>query len=233
MRRLAIDEVVVEIRRLGPGAGFAGIVVERGGVPGLDVGEAVFGTASAGAPRAARLVCREGALARKPVALADAEAAALAEAGPIALRALRAGGTTAADRVLVTGAGGEVGALAVQIARVRGHHVTAVCRERDVPLAWDLGADEVHAEERGASASWTGGGRFRAVIDTDESLTPEVAQRLLVADGRLIAIREGALHVSTARGEPLVVEEHAAPGLVDLGELVDLVERAGVFPVTR
>ncbi len=227
--RPATDEVVVEVRGKGPGDGFAGIVVEGGAGPGPAVGDDVFGVVSAGVGSGELVVCRRSALTRKPAALAYAEAAALAEAGFVALRTMRLADTGAGDRVMITGADAGAGAIAVQLAKIRGSHVTALCADRDVPLVWDLGADDVHARERGLG----GRGCFAAVIDTDGSVTPEIARHLLEPGGRLIAIQSGAIRVSSARGAPVAVEAARPPGELDLRELVELVERDGVFPIPR
>jgi NADPH:quinone reductase-like Zn-dependent oxidoreductase len=61
-----------------------------------------------------------------------------------ALQALRDHGRIqAGQRVLVNGASGGVGTFAVQLARVLGGDVTAVCSSRNVDLARTLGANAV------------------------------------------------------------------------------------------
>lgn len=153
-----------------------------------------------------------GPFARKPAALAHEEAAVLARMGTIALRALRLAVVPAGARVLVTDAGRDVGAIAVQIAKARGHHVTGVCSERAVPLVWDLGADEVYACDRVPRAA-----RFTAIIDTDHTITAALAAQLLTPGGRLI------MTCDATRASP--------PTDPELQELADLVERHGVFPL--
>ncbi len=212
---------------MGPGDGFSGVIVDGGSGQGAAVGDEVVGTVPAGQAPSASIVCHRRTLAPKPAALAHAEAAILASVGPAALRATRLSGARPRDRVLVTGAGSDAGAIAVQLAKLRGSHVTAVCPARDVPLLWDLGADEVIASERGAGDS----GPFRAVIDTDQSVTPEAAALLLEPDGRLVAIRDGTVLIAAARALQAATPHAADDG--DLLELVDLVERDGVFPVPR
>ena len=73
-----------------------------------------------------------------------AQAATLPVAGLTALRCVRLGGALVGRRVLITGAAGGVGTLAVQIAAHSGAHVTAVVREpgREAGLI-ELGANEI------------------------------------------------------------------------------------------
>ncbi|GAA4464578.1 zinc-binding dehydrogenase [Phytohabitans houttuyneae] len=66
-----------------------------------------------------------GSLAVVPDGLDLAQAAALPLVGITALRTLRAAGSVLGRRVLVTGAAGGVGRLAVQLARLGGAHVIA------------------------------------------------------------------------------------------------------------
>jgi NADPH:quinone reductase-like Zn-dependent oxidoreductase len=67
-------------------------------------------------------------LAAIPDAVSDAQAATLPTAGLTALRALEVAGLVLGKRVLVTGANGGVGRIAIQLARESGAHVTALVR---------------------------------------------------------------------------------------------------------
>ena len=67
-------------------------------------------------------------LAAIPDAVSDAQAATLPTAGMTALRALEIAGLVLGKRVLVTGARGGVGRMAIQLARESGAHVTAFVR---------------------------------------------------------------------------------------------------------
>jgi NADPH:quinone reductase-like Zn-dependent oxidoreductase len=67
-------------------------------------------------------------LAAIPDAVSDAQAATLPTAGMTALRALEVAGPVLGKRVLITGANGGVGRIAIQLARASGAHVTALVR---------------------------------------------------------------------------------------------------------
>ena len=83
-------------------------------------------------------------LARKPASLSHAEAAALPLAGLTAWQSLvDTARLEAGQRVLIHGAGGGVGHLAVQIARARGAYVIGTASAGKHDLLRGLGADEL------------------------------------------------------------------------------------------
>ena len=109
-------------------------------------GDAVFGDISAGGWGAlAEYVCaRESALTLKPAGMTFAQAAALPQAGLLALqslcdrRPLQPGQT-----VLINGAGGGVGTFAIQLAKAFGAEVTGVDSTPKLDRMRSLGADHV------------------------------------------------------------------------------------------
>jgi NADPH:quinone reductase-like Zn-dependent oxidoreductase len=84
-------------------------------------------------------------LAAIPDEISDAQAATLPTAGMTALRALEVAGLVLGKRVLVTGANGGVGRIAIQLARVGGAQVTALVRDvaASEELLRRLGADDI------------------------------------------------------------------------------------------
>jgi NADPH:quinone reductase-like Zn-dependent oxidoreductase len=83
-------------------------------------------------------------LAAKPVSISHAEAAALPMAGLTAWQALVATADVAeGDRVLIHGAGGGVGHLAVQIAKSRGAYVLGTASAGKHDFLRGLGADQL------------------------------------------------------------------------------------------
>lgn len=93
----------------------------------------------------AEYVCApEDAIALKPVNTTFEEAAAVVQAGVVALRALRdTGQIRAGQNVLIYGASGGIGTFAVQIAKAFGAEVTGVCSTRNAGMVRSLGADHI------------------------------------------------------------------------------------------
>lgn len=130
-----------------PGADVAGRVEAVGkNVTQFKAGDEVYGDlAASGCGSFAEYVAvPEKALALKPVNLTFEEAAAYPMAAVTALQGLRdAGKIQAGQKALIQGASGGVGSFAVQIAKVFGAEVTAVCSTRNVEQVRSLGADHV------------------------------------------------------------------------------------------
>ena len=112
------------------------------GVTQFRVGEEVFGASNFGA--FAECVCvSEETLVAKPTGVSFEAAAATPTAGYTALQGLRKGRIEAGQKVLIDGASGGVGTFAVQIAKVYGADVTAVCSTRNVEILRAVGASRV------------------------------------------------------------------------------------------
>ena len=127
-----------------PGADIAGRVEAVGrSVTQFHPGDDVFGEISHGG--FAEYACaREDRLATKPANLSFEEAAAVPMAALTALRGLRdKGRIQPGQKVLIHGASGGVGTFAVQMAKLFGAEVTAVCSTGKMDQARSLGADQV------------------------------------------------------------------------------------------
>lgn len=92
---------------------------------------------------AEQVVVPVGWLAAKPRRASFEEAAAIALAGSTALQALRdIAHLGPGDRILIHGASGGVGALAIQLAKLYGAHVTSTSSAANMERCRALGADE-------------------------------------------------------------------------------------------
>jgi len=87
---------------------------------------------------------RETALTAKPANLTFEQAAAVPQAGVLALQGIRkAGQIPPGQKVLINGAGGGVGTFAIQLAKLSGAEVTGVDASHKLDVARSLGADHV------------------------------------------------------------------------------------------
>jgi NADPH:quinone reductase-like Zn-dependent oxidoreductase len=125
----------------------AGVVEEVGpGVTRFAVGDRVFGMPrfpGEAAAYAEFVTSPSRQLARTPDVLSDVEAGALPLAGLTAWQALvETADVQAGQRVLVLGAAGGVGHLAVQIAKARGAHVLGTASRAKHGFLAELGVDE-------------------------------------------------------------------------------------------
>ncbi len=133
-----------------PGTDVAGIVESVGrAVTRFQPGDEVFGETIRGiqwrngGAYAEFATVPEVGLAHKPAGVTFEEASAVPTAGLIALNNLPQRWVRAGSRVLVNGAGGGVGAIALQLAKAYGAEVTAVEHPSKLDLVRLLGADRV------------------------------------------------------------------------------------------
>ena len=108
-------------------------------------GDEVFGDISKhGFGSFAEYVCAgENALAMKPASMTFEQAAAIPQAGVLALSGLKKGQIKQGQKVLINGASGGTGSFAVQMAKSFGAEVTGVCRTSKLEFVRSLGADHV------------------------------------------------------------------------------------------
>jgi NADPH:quinone reductase-like Zn-dependent oxidoreductase len=88
-------------------------------------------------------VAEDGPVARIPENLSYEEAVALCFGGTTALHFFERGKLAAGESIVINGASGAVGTMAVQLAKHLGAEVTAVCGSAHVDLVCELGADHV------------------------------------------------------------------------------------------
>ncbi len=177
-----------------PGTDVSGLVESVGaGVTRFKAGDEVFGDVVAGnswihGGAYSEYVCvREDALAHKPPHLTFEQAAVLPTSGIIALRSLLAGGQMQpGKKVLINGAGGNVGALAVQIAKAYGAVVTGVDCAEKLELMRAIGADWTvdYAQEDFTQGSE----RYDFILDVASNLSLSDCKRVLTPTGSYVLI---------------------------------------------
>jgi NADPH:quinone reductase-like Zn-dependent oxidoreductase len=177
-----------------PGTDMAGIVVSVGErVTRFRPGDEVFGETMSshqwtnGGAFAEYVAAREEWLALKPANVTFEQAAAVPTSGFITILNLReAPGWRPGLSVLINGAGGGVGSLAVQIAKAHGAHVTAVDATHKLDMLRSLGADEVIDY---TSEDFTRRGvRYDFIFDVPGDRPFSAIKHALTDDGRYVPI---------------------------------------------
>jgi NADPH:quinone reductase-like Zn-dependent oxidoreductase len=177
-----------------PGTEVAGIVEAVGkDVTRLAPGDEVFGETFTehkwrnGGAFAEVVAAPQETLALKPGNVTFEQAAAVPTSGYIVLNNLRdASQVGPGKRVLVNGAGGGVGSLALQFAKGHGARVTAVDSTGKLPMLRSLGADEV--VDYTAEDFTQRGVRYDLIFDVPGNHPFSACRRALEPDGRYVLI---------------------------------------------
>jgi NADPH:quinone reductase-like Zn-dependent oxidoreductase len=220
----------------GQGSDLAGVVAAVGpGVTGVAVGDEIIGYTDDRASQAEYTLVDEKHLTPRPAAVPWEVAGSLFVAGATAYAAVRAVALRPGDVVVVSGAAGGVGSIAVQLARLAGATVVGLASEAN--HAW-LAAHGVIPVSYGAGAAdriRQAAGHVGAFIDTYGADYVKLALELGVEPSRIdtianfTAIEEyGVKGDGNAAGaSPEVLAELA--GLIAAGKLE--VPIAATFPL--
>ena len=177
-----------------PGTDMAGVVEAVGrDVKLLRPGDEVFGETIRnmqwinGGAFAEYVAVAEDALALKPATVTFEQAASVPTSGYIALLNLgEARRVRPGQEVLINGAGGGVGALALQLAKAYGARVTAVDSTKKLSMLRSLGADEVIDYTR--EDFTRRGERYDLIFDIPGNYPLSACRRALSPDGRYVLI---------------------------------------------
>ena len=167
-------------------------VVEVVGTKVTDIrpGDEVFGSAWAGSQAtpgtfAEFTVVPANQLVAKPLNVTFEEAAASVMSGITALIAMREVGKVGpGSHVLINGASGGVGTLAVQIAKTLGADVTGVASTKNLEFVRSLGAD--HVMDYTTEDFTLSEPRYDVILDNVMNHPPSVTSKVLTPTGMLI-----------------------------------------------
>jgi NADPH:quinone reductase-like Zn-dependent oxidoreductase len=227
----------------GQGSDLAGIVAETGpGVTGPDmigtaVGDEVIGWTDNRASQAEYVAVEQQHLTAKPADVPWEVAGALFVAGATAYAAVRAVSLTEGDTVLVAGATGGVGSLAVQLARRAGATVIGLASEAHHEWLTGHGVIPVTYGDGVADRIRQAADKVDAFIDTFGAEYVELALELGVEPSRIDTIanfqavaRYGVKAEASAAGSSASVLAELA-SLIAAGQLE--VPIAATFPLDR
>ena len=132
-------------------------------------------------------VGRADKLVPKPERLTFEQAAAVPISGITAVQAIHdEGKAEPGQRILVVGAAGGVGTLAVQVAKAAGAHVTGVCSSSKGELVRSIGADDVIDYTREDFAD--GNQHWDLIVDTAGRRSLSHLRRALTPKGTLVIV---------------------------------------------
>jgi NADPH:quinone reductase-like Zn-dependent oxidoreductase len=222
----------------GQGSDLAGVVAETGpGVTGFAAGDEVIGFTDNRASQAEYALAEEQNLTARPAAVRWEVAGALAVAGATAYAAVRAVALTEGDTVVVSGAAGGVGSIAVQLARRAGATVIGLAGPANHDWLAGHGVIPVTYGDGAADRIRQAAGKVDAFIDTFGDGYVQLALGLGVEPSRIDTIvsfdavaEYGVKAEGNAAGASAATLAELA-GLIAGGELE--VPIAGTFPLSE
>lgn len=155
------------------------------------IGDQVFGSSGMkfGAHAEYVAVPEDAVLALKPAKLSYEEAAAIPFGGTASMHFLRLANIQQGQKVLIYGASGALGTMAVQLAKNYGAELTAVCSAANAELMKSLGADFVidYTKE-----DFTQNGKeYDVIFETIGKIPYKKAMKSLTKNGQLLLASAG------------------------------------------
>lgn len=191
----------------------AGLVAEvpQGTATDLKPGDRVFGlsdsygTGNANGTYAQYTAVPAAWLTRIPANVDFQHAGATPLVALTALQALEAARVGAGQRVFVSAGSGGVGTFAVQLAKLRGAHVTTSASAKNVEFLQQLGADEVFDYTSGDLETAFRDRPFDAVVDSRGGRDLAAAMRVLKRRGQASCILSSGFARDYGRAGPLMM----------------------------
>jgi NADPH:quinone reductase-like Zn-dependent oxidoreductase len=174
-------------------------------------------------------VSEQGAVATIPDTLTEPDAVALCFGGVTALDFFRRGELAAGENVLINGASGAVGTMAVQLAKHRGAEVTGVCSGANAELVRSLGAD--HVIDYTADDFTRNGQRYDVIVDNQGNASYGRVKGSLAPGGRVLMVYGELWPTIAASWQKAAVTGTAKPSADHLRTLISLAEQSVLKPV--
>ncbi|EOH6072773.1 NADP-dependent oxidoreductase [Burkholderia cenocepacia] len=211
-----------------PGGDVSGIVEMVGvGATGYAVGDAVYGYTADGGAYAEYIAIDATKIAKKPANLSHMEAASLALVGQTATQAVEAAGVEKGRVVLIQGAGGAVGSIAVQLAHRIGARVIGTASPNDAERLLSYGADQIISRDTPFEDQVA---KVDAVIDTVGEEVQARSLKVLKPGGILVALSQPPSQDEAARQGVRAVMLLTETSTANLDTLRERIESGDVIP---
>ena len=192
-------------------------------------GDQVFARTGFSLGAYAEYIClsEDGLIAIKPTNINFEEAATVPMGGLTALHYLRKGNIQRGHKILINGASGSIGTLAVQISKYFGAEVTGVCSTGNVDMVRSIGADHVidYTKEDFTKSSET----YDIIFDVVGKSSFSRSLRSLKKNGRYLLANPGLSQIirgrfTSIRSSKKVIAGTLNEKIEDLIFLKDLIE---------
>lgn len=173
------------------GAELSGEVAQIGSeITKFKVGDNVFASCHFRFGAYAEYIClpENDLIEIKPFNISFEEAATIPLGGLTALRFLRMGNYKKDQNILIYGASGSVGTFAIQLAKIMGANVTAICSNKNISMVKSLGADTVLDYTKDDLANVNK--QYDLVFDAVGKASKKVFKKLVSKDGKYISVKD-------------------------------------------
>ncbi|MCP4552755.1 MAG: NAD(P)-dependent alcohol dehydrogenase [Bacteroidetes bacterium] len=226
---------ITKPRRKTPGWELAGEIESIGSnVTNLKKGNFVFGYTEGmsfgGTNTEYKSISASRLVKINPSEIDPEKAAVLPIGGLTALYLLRKAKLVPGQKVLIYGASGSVGTFAIQIAKLFGVEVTAVCSQKNHELVKSLGADEVIDYRKDDFTK--NGIRYDAIFDTVSKISFAKVRRSITESGSYLTVDWPLHHVLLAAftGKQKIFVGMVDENINDMIYLMNLVQEGKLNP---
>lgn len=162
----------------------------------------------------------DGAMAIKPANMTFKEAAVIPSGGIVTLSIIRMADIQNGQKVLIYGASGSVGTLAVQLAKSLGAEVTGVCSTTNLEIVKSLGADKVidYTKEDFTQKSE----KYDVIFDAVAKIPPKQAKKSLKKTGIYLNIHTSSDKIKTKDAISLLKD---LKEMIEAGKIKSVIDR--------
>jgi NADPH:quinone reductase-like Zn-dependent oxidoreductase len=184
---------------------FSGVVEATGrNIETFNKGDEVFGFTGLSRGAYAEYKCvtsqeiESGEMLLKPSNTSHEEAAGILYGGVLATHFMKDSNLKKGQKVLIYGASGAIGTIALQLAKNRGTEVTAVCSTKNFELMTALGADKMldYSQEDSARKLETYDFIIDAVGKNKTSNLKVACKKSLAKNGNYVSVDDGLLKIN-------------------------------------